>query len=91
MLDDSFEHEVWNDTPHARVLLLVDLWHPDVAAVEREEIRQMFGEARAERLAVGGTVVACGCCYYDYYELINPQIGQRVFARMSRVKKRIRK
>jgi len=46
VLDDSFEHEVWNDTHHARVLLLVDLWHPDVAAVEREEIRQMFGEAQ---------------------------------------------
>ena len=45
VLDDCFEHEVWNDTDKPRVLLLVDLWHPDVTASEKEEIRNMFRDA----------------------------------------------
>ena len=46
VLDDCFEHEVWNNTNEPRVLLLVDLWHPDVTAVEKEEIRNMFRDAQ---------------------------------------------
>ena len=30
VLDDSYVHEVWNDLEESRVLLLLDLWHPDV-------------------------------------------------------------
>ena len=26
VLDDSYEHEVWNETGDIRVLLLVDVW-----------------------------------------------------------------
>jgi hypothetical protein len=46
VLDDSFVHEVWNDTTERRVLLLVDLWHPDVTLQERKEIIQMFQTAK---------------------------------------------
>ena len=28
MFDDSFEHEVRNDTDHPRVVLLARFWHP---------------------------------------------------------------
>ena len=31
LFDDSFEHEVWNETDAARLVLIVDLWHPDLA------------------------------------------------------------
>lgn len=48
VFDDAFEHEVWNETDHARVLLLVDLWHPDVTKRERQEITQLFDHARRQ-------------------------------------------
>lgn len=35
VFDDSYEHEVWNRTEGERVLLLFDLWHPDLV----EEVR----------------------------------------------------
>jgi len=34
VFDDSFEHEVWNRTAHARVVLIVDVWHPDLTDIE---------------------------------------------------------
>ena len=34
LLDDSFFHEVWNDGPGARVILLTDFWHPDLREEE---------------------------------------------------------
>ena len=30
LFDDSFEHEVWNMTSHPRVVLICDLWHPQL-------------------------------------------------------------
>ncbi|GKY98012.1 hypothetical protein MPSEU_000759300 [Mayamaea pseudoterrestris] len=48
VLDDAFEHQVWNDTDQERVLLLVDLWHPDVSMQERQEIVQLFDHAKAQ-------------------------------------------
>lgn len=48
ILDDSYEHEVWNDSEDVRVLLLVDLWHPDVQREERERIGGMFQYARQQ-------------------------------------------
>lgn len=46
ILDDSYEHEVWNDTEEPRVLFLVDVWHPDVTALERDRVRNMFNYAK---------------------------------------------
>lgn len=49
LLDDSYEHEVWNeDTTQKRVILLVDLWHPDVTMQERKEIVAMFDHAQKQ-------------------------------------------
>ena len=31
IFDDSFEHEVWHDGDADRVVLICDLWHPDVS------------------------------------------------------------
>jgi aspartate beta-hydroxylase len=48
VLDDSYEHEVWNETSSQRVVLLVDLWHPDVTLVERKEIVALFDHAQQQ-------------------------------------------
>lgn len=33
--DDSFQHEAWNDAPaHARIVLILDAWHPDLTDAE---------------------------------------------------------
>jgi len=48
ILDDSYVHEVWNDAEESRVLLLLDLWHPDVKVEERERISNMFSYARGK-------------------------------------------
>ncbi|CCI44131.1 unnamed protein product [Albugo candida] len=36
VFDDSFEHEAWNDdSDHSRIVLIVDVWHPDLTPEER--------------------------------------------------------
>jgi len=35
VFDDSFEHEVWNNSTESRVILLVDVWHPELTLNER--------------------------------------------------------
>jgi aspartate beta-hydroxylase len=49
LFDDSYEHSVWNSTDQARVLLLLDLWHPEVSGLERGAIKEMFQKAQLER------------------------------------------
>jgi len=34
VFDDSFEHEAWHDGDNTRVILIVDLWHPDLTTDE---------------------------------------------------------
>lgn len=48
VLDDVFEHEAWNETDQERVVLLVDLWHPDVTPAERKDIVQLFAHAKSQ-------------------------------------------
>jgi aspartyl/asparaginyl beta-hydroxylase (cupin superfamily) len=35
VFDDSFEHEAWNNSDSERIVLIVDLWHPDLTQSER--------------------------------------------------------
>ena len=44
VFDDSFEHEVWNDGKQERVVLLLDLWHPDLQQDEISAIQSMFSK-----------------------------------------------
>lgn len=39
---DSHEHETWNDGNQTRIVLIVDLWHPDLTAAERRAILACF-------------------------------------------------
>jgi aspartate beta-hydroxylase len=50
VFDDAYDHEVWNRTNEKRVLLLVDIWHPDIALVEKQEIVQVFQNAKQQGL-----------------------------------------
>jgi len=35
IFNDFWEHEVWNRTNADRLVLLIDLWHPDITLRER--------------------------------------------------------
>ena len=35
VFDDSFEHDAWNDGDSTRIIVLLDVWHPQLTAVER--------------------------------------------------------
>lgn len=39
---DSLEHETWNGSDAARTVLIVDLWHPGLTAIERRAILACF-------------------------------------------------
>jgi hypothetical protein len=34
LFDDSFVHEVWNPSPSVRIVLIVDVWHPELTEME---------------------------------------------------------
>jgi aspartate beta-hydroxylase len=46
--DDTFEHHVWNRTNQERVVLLFDVWHPELADDEIDAIKDMFNHAREQ-------------------------------------------
>ena len=52
VFDDFYEHEAWNHTNEDRLVLIVDLWHPDLSAVEVELLSglQRYAHAHAGRL-----------------------------------------
>jgi len=41
ILDDSFEHEVWHEGKEVRLILIVDVWHPDLTPAEKQQISPM--------------------------------------------------
>lgn len=40
--DDSIEHEAWNDSDSARIILLFDIWRPELTEIERKSVADMF-------------------------------------------------
>lgn len=50
VFDDAYDHEVWNDSSETRVVLLLDLWHPDITKIEKEAIVEMFQTAKRDGL-----------------------------------------
>lgn len=43
LFDDSFLHEAWNRGMDGdRVVLMLDLWHPELTCFEREAITFLF-------------------------------------------------
>lgn len=54
MFDDTFQHEAWNRSDRARVILLMDCWNPHLTAVEREAARRLIETMTRFALAVRG-------------------------------------
>lgn len=42
LFDDSIEHEAWNGSDRPRVVLLFDIWRPELSAEERESVAALF-------------------------------------------------
>lgn len=45
IFDDSFIHQVWNDSDQVRKVLIWDIWHPDLSVVEiaaLTELKQLY-------------------------------------------------
>jgi hypothetical protein len=43
IFDDSFEHEVWNKSNARRIILLFDVWHPDMTQSQILAVRYSDG------------------------------------------------
>jgi len=39
--DHSYEHEAWHEGPETRVVLIVDIWHPDLTDAEVKFLRTL--------------------------------------------------
>lgn len=50
IFDDSFEHDAWNNSDDRRVVLLIDIWHPEIELKERAALQEMFFEAKKDGL-----------------------------------------
>jgi aspartate beta-hydroxylase len=46
VFDDSIEHEAWNDSDELRVVLIFDVWNPNLSQAEREMISAMMAAYR---------------------------------------------
>ena len=44
IFDDSIEHEAWNDGPEDRVVLIFDVWRPELTEQERNELTLLFSD-----------------------------------------------
>jgi len=41
ILDDSWEHEVWHDGSERRIILIVDVWHPELTSSQKSQVTPM--------------------------------------------------
>ena len=42
MFDDTIEHEAWNRSDRTRVILLFEIWRPELTEEERGFVSAMF-------------------------------------------------
>jgi tetratricopeptide (TPR) repeat protein len=42
VFDDSIEHEAWNDSGQRRIILIFDIWNPNLSAAERGMLRELM-------------------------------------------------
>jgi aspartate beta-hydroxylase len=49
IFDDSFEHEVWHDGDRDRVVLILDVWHPELRPSETWAIHELIKLSRKDR------------------------------------------
>lgn len=44
VFDDTIEHEAWNDSAEDRVVLIFDVWRPELSEQERYELMALFSD-----------------------------------------------
>jgi aspartyl/asparaginyl beta-hydroxylase (cupin superfamily) len=49
LFDDTMEHEAWNDSDRTRVILLFEIWRPELIDEERRLVSAMFEAIDAHR------------------------------------------
>lgn len=70
VFDDSFEHEAWNDdASRSRIVLIVDVWHPDLTAAELKFLS--FLRNSRLRMDKSREAVAPGDNFYDIISTAN--------------------
>jgi len=42
IFDDSIQHEAWNDSGEVRIILLFEVWRPEIGSEEREQLASML-------------------------------------------------
>lgn len=48
IFDDTIEHEAWNDSAEERVVLIFEIWRPELSAQERGEVTALFAASQAD-------------------------------------------
>ncbi|PZU07514.1 aspartyl/asparaginyl beta-hydroxylase domain-containing protein [Sphingomonas sp.] len=43
IFDDSIQHEAWNDSDETRIVLIFEIWRPELTGAEREALAALFG------------------------------------------------
>jgi len=43
VFDDTIEHEALNPTDKLRVVLIIDVWHPDLSSIEQKAVAELIG------------------------------------------------
>lgn len=43
ILDDSFQHEAWNESAELRAVLILEMWNPQLTQVERDAVAAAIG------------------------------------------------
>jgi aspartate beta-hydroxylase len=51
LFDDTYSHEAWNRSERDRIVLIFDLWHPDLSEAERRAVGMLVEAAGDLRLA----------------------------------------
>jgi aspartate beta-hydroxylase len=54
VFDDTIEHEAWNDSDKLRVVLIFDIWHPQLTPPERAMITALAAGVQAFSGSAGG-------------------------------------
>jgi aspartate beta-hydroxylase len=42
VFDDTYSHEAWNRSAETRVVMIFDMWHPDLTEAEQIAVRELF-------------------------------------------------
>jgi aspartate beta-hydroxylase len=54
LFDDTIEHEAWNDSDQTRVVLLFEVWRPELSAAERQQVTALFDAIEQQRGGIPG-------------------------------------